>query len=579
MDPELAELLQLYRAAGIEPPAEKFGGVPGAQLRAAIDDTPVFYRAAKLLRAADDADPDALTRTYVASAQAVDRAGDLVQIRASRKPIEFRGKTIKPQGLQTANFKNAGAPLLWAHNRKQDLPPVGFISKFTPSTVFDPVQGKNVPAMLETAQFTPHDDFELSKTVAYLATVTKSLNTVSIGFVPEVGIWVEDAKERERLGLGPWGQHFLQSDQIELSMTPTPMLPLAVGVEGKSWHDLLDADVARGMKELVERGVISKAVHDNVLPMLVPIDGDTRARARIRGFVEFRSAKAEDGSWGACPPTYEPLIDGEEKTVEACAARFAQTPTAPPEPEGAEERSAGDDIDGEGGDSPEGVVAPYADGGDWRRRAEQAETALNDVRRAVIGDEGGCETIALLVARADRHRKQWATRGALIERVAEALQITGSQPQAFVDAIQRLRDAASAGGEPQATAREAGSTIYAGDCARIEAAIETIANGENELAMVLDSIRSRQGVELADAGSTLGADRLARAVEGLTQALAERGVEIEGGANPPRQVPRAARSDDEPKPSDAFGDLVARAQTAINAVSSLDLGDQSPTGA
>lgn len=593
MDPKLIEKLHLFLAAGIEPPAELFGDVPREEIRAAVADAPVFFRAATLMRKADDSNPDAMTRTYVASAEAVDRAGDLVQIRASRKEIEFRGKTIKPEGMKVQNFKDAGAPVLWAHNRKQDLPPVGRVTKFKVSTVFDPAQGKNVPAMLETVEFTPHEDFPMSKTIAHLALVTKGLNTVSQGFVPEVGIWVEDAKERDKLGLGPWGQHFMQSDQIELSMTPTPMLPLAVGVEGKAWQDLLDADVARGMKQLVERGIIKQSVHDDLLPMLVPIDGDVRARDRVRGFVEFNSAKAADGAWPCSPPTYEGLLADDDKTLEACKARFTgEVPSANPEPEAraadpVEDPETGAEgalatarraIDGIG--AAMGVGAPDEGSEGTPASASTTDAALGrtaeesdlDAILTVLRGDGPILTPAEGLERARTIRAQHTTRGQLIERIAESLGITGAAPEAFVDAIQRLRESASVD-------REVGAGISTADCARIEGAVERIADAENELSAVIDSVRSRQGVELADAGPTLLADRLVRSLEGLTQALSERGVEIDDGGSPSRQVPRAARSDDTPETRDPIDDMIGRARAAIDAAVAAGVGGQSPTGA
>lgn len=289
--------LQLITAGGLPVPEELRSADP-VEVRQVRAETGAGFRYCPLLpedtqvvrRAVEEGGGGGME--FVASAEVVDRVGDIVRVRKTPEKAGRKGGT----GLSSKNYLAAGAPLLWAHNRMDDLPPVGQVSSSRDERI-DNGEGQKVWARIQRAEFQPDDDFPLSRTVANLALVTGSLRGVSIGFVPLDVDQVDDPKTREKMGLGPWGVVFTSSDQLELSMTPTPANPLALGVQGKSLVDVVERDVHRGLGELLQLGLLSKGAHSDLERLLLPMDGDTRARAKVRGFADMGAVIRSTGSW------------------------------------------------------------------------------------------------------------------------------------------------------------------------------------------------------------------------------------------------------------------------------------------
>lgn len=240
-------------------------------------DLPMGMRTFATPRVIKAFDEENLTIDYAATIQVADRGGDVVQVQ----------RTKDAQGGTFDNFIQAGAPFLWAHNRSEDLPPIGKVIKIKPrKRVEYPNKAGTFWTVVETVQYQPADDLPISQAAFRLAS-EGTLRSVSIGFVPAPGKvdFVEDESLRKKLGLGPFGVWFREWDQIELSQTPTPMHPLAVGLESKALT-AEEGRIRKSLKTLVERGIMPESLAADAARELLPLDREKRAAENMRGFFD-----------------------------------------------------------------------------------------------------------------------------------------------------------------------------------------------------------------------------------------------------------------------------------------------------
>lgn len=513
--PNLEQLL-LHRAAGVPVPHELAESFDPVAVRDAVEAVPVFFRSLPLVvtRQKDDGGEGEIVREFIASAEVADRAGDIVQIKPSRKELDLRGRKVKPKGMRTGNFLRAGGPLLWAHNRKEDLPPVGEVTKARVGRVTDPESGKTVNAMIERAVVHAENELPIGKAIARLVD-SGALRTVSQGFVAEEIDFVGDEKAREAAGLGMFGVYFRQIDQVELSLTPTPMLPLAVSTGEKSADG--NALVARALDQLRRKGALTQAEVDDVMPVLVPICGEERAMAKVKSYVDFVGAFERGGDWPFDPPYMLPGDESPAEPVERAAELTEPTedPVDPSEP----------------AEQPTKDAVELAEG----------DTAL-DIFERHIGD-------AALAGR----------------QIAKLLDVEPGEALAAVKALQERLAKAEEGSPGQVTH---------GDIELLEEALDQLAGGEERVARAIDRIRGRSGVDLRDAGGSLLRDQLASSIARLAEALPVVLPDQGGSETPSRPDTREARSADD---TDELGSLAHLAKDLEAKVSAL-LGVESPTG-
>lgn len=315
---EAREQLKLAIAVGAPFTDALCEGVDREQIVDICREIPVLFRGTmapieKAATAPDDGGED--RRSYLASVQVPDRRGDIVQIKpgwiTSAARAQKKAKRA-PRGLVSDNFLLAGGPLLWAH--RSELPPVGSVDESVNVTV-DAKDGVRVAARMQTASLLADGNDNLGTVVATLAKLGRSLRCVSIGAVP-VAEYIydpDDPEERARLGLGRWGVVFGELDQVELSLTPTPANPLAVGLN-RSLERAIHDDLSR----FKAQGLLAASLVDEVEGLLLPISPDERAAAKVKSFASF--------SWtpSAASP---PVTAGEDADDDATA-----TPASSPSP-------------------------------------------------------------------------------------------------------------------------------------------------------------------------------------------------------------------------------------------------------
>lgn len=142
---------------------------------------------------------------FVASTNRVDRQGDIVE-----------------QNFDFKQFKQ-NPVLLWGHD--YSAPPIGKVVK-----VWTQKREKaNGTADKETRARVKFVDAEIYPFAGMVKEMVEQgfLSAVSIGFRPLERAQVSD-EEREKLGMGPWGERFTKSEWLELSIAPVPANPDAV---------------------------------------------------------------------------------------------------------------------------------------------------------------------------------------------------------------------------------------------------------------------------------------------------------------------------------------------------------------
>lgn len=244
-------------------------------------------------------DKDKREVEFRASVEIVDRMGDLILIRKNTAKKNADAPHRVGAGFKVRAFQDAGAPVLWNHNSGADhaLPPIGQVlrSRYgmseVPEHALRPTERKSAAGkalrratLFQLIRFEDEDDIPYSK-AAYLLVTKGVLRAVSVGFVPVIVDGVEDEQERRSLGLGPWGVVFRESDQLELSLTPTPANPMALVAEDKTAAQRVD----RALQGMVERGEIEASLVSDFRRVYPASPAEARARlaAKLRSFIDL----------------------------------------------------------------------------------------------------------------------------------------------------------------------------------------------------------------------------------------------------------------------------------------------------
>ena len=185
--------------------------------------------------------------TYLVSDETPDRVGDI----------------IKVKGWDLSQYKK-NPVILWAHDGSS-VPPIGRANN---------VRRRYAPAPRLTAdvEFAPKEAYEFADTIYQLAH-RGFIRATSVGFLPKETMEV-DQKDREKMGLGAYGQVFTRAELMEISVVAVPANPAALEI---------------GVKELISEGQIEKALASRFFDQY-PKDEETaikKVRAICRSFVDF----------------------------------------------------------------------------------------------------------------------------------------------------------------------------------------------------------------------------------------------------------------------------------------------------
>jgi len=279
---------------------------------------------------------DGRTRSYVFSDERVDRQGDI----------------IRQRGWDTDNFKSASGPILWGHNSY--APPIGTGGKLSVKSI-DGMRSLIGDVTLADDEVNPEAGLIWRMVEAGIVT------TGSVGFAPVELRWGEDIpqKEREKLGLGPWGVVYEKQELLEFSLVSLPANPGSREIE-------------RGLKGMISKGDISDADAARFLKVY-PCDADAaleRAKASVRSVVDMgRLLVADEQRDAEATPEPVPPTDLDNEGGN-------HAPTTPDEADGGTPSTDGPDTPP---DAPEDAEVPSG-----LERAMDAMTALAEATTKAV---------------------------------------------------------------------------------------------------------------------------------------------------------------------------------------------------
>jgi len=183
----------------------------------------------------------------VASTNDKDYYGDSIEVTGGKTKTGEQGA-----GWKIDDYNRQGGVYLWSHNLGSVKAPIGQALKTWKGRIGideagqDKLKaktgGQTKKALLQDVEFLsaddgPDDHFKFAETIYLLMSGKgtrsgKGVGGSSVGFIPTKWIRPENAEEREKLGLGPWGIKFLEQTLLENSATPTPANPFASVIPG-----------------------------------------------------------------------------------------------------------------------------------------------------------------------------------------------------------------------------------------------------------------------------------------------------------------------------------------------------------
>ena len=283
---------------------------PGPVETLALDELPVELRAQV---------PDgAKVRRFIANAQVIDRMGDLLEA------VPKHGG----DGWLTDDFLNAGGPFMFAHETGGMFLPARMpLGKVIQATVKRRVEvqlrGKTlrVPALVEDVVLHNSERNELALLADELIEFG-TLRAVSVGFIPLKNTTPTAIEDRDKVGLGAFGQRFSTMEQVELSLVPVPANAPSVMVGEKGGTErAMDA----ALRQLEEQGRAKKSVVADwrrEFP-LGPEDARERLESKLRGFAVVQFVCAE----GVCEETrYEVVKRAVGGTLPEATDKFVVRP-------------------------------------------------------------------------------------------------------------------------------------------------------------------------------------------------------------------------------------------------------------
>lgn len=195
---------------------------------------------------------DSRTITYIVSDETPDRVGDIISVR----------------GWDIETYKS-NPVILWGHD--QSIPPIG--------------RAKNVRRRYSDAarltadiEFAPEEAHAFADTIYQLA-ARDFIRATSVGFLPHETKELND-KQRQKLGLGKYGQFYSKAELMEVSVVAVPANPSAL---------------EDGVKALVAGGLMEKSIAPDFLRAYPANEEEAlkRARAACRSFIDLGALVAK----------------------------------------------------------------------------------------------------------------------------------------------------------------------------------------------------------------------------------------------------------------------------------------------
>lgn len=246
-------------------------------------------------------DPEAKTVEMIFNVQVVDRMGDLV-ISNPPDAAKWGG-----EGWDLTYWELGGSPYLHVHNHHLVVGRV--LSTKVQKVAVPKADHKSGKAWALTGIVQFFDSAKLPFSEADYLLATEGIGNSSVGFMPKMYVWVEDEKERQKLGLGKWGAVLPWSEMLEISFAPVPANQVSNLLTAPG-----DAEKAvdQALSQFVDEGKLSKALAADYKRMrpLGPRDAEERTAARVRGFIDvaqLRGWQAPEGvtlecAGGVCQP-------------------------------------------------------------------------------------------------------------------------------------------------------------------------------------------------------------------------------------------------------------------------------------
>lgn len=211
---------------------------------------------------------DRRTISYLVSDETVDRMGDIIRVK----------------GWDLENYRK-NPVILWSHDGKS-VPPIGRANN---------VRRRYGPDRLTAdIEFAPAEAHEFADTIYQLAS-RGFIRATSVGFLPTETEEVNE-KQREALGVGPYGQIFSSAELMEISVVAVPANPSA----------LQDGVKALTSEGLMDHGRVARFLETYPANEEVALK---RVRAACRAFVDFGAKVAT---------STDPEVDAAEKKSPAC---------------------------------------------------------------------------------------------------------------------------------------------------------------------------------------------------------------------------------------------------------------------
>lgn len=285
---------------------DTFRGLEPEAIRSIKSELPFQVRSvlAPSIRTVHKADKAGEILDFRASVEVVDRMGDIIMLRPNKSARPPAGDDDRPQplrrpegrGFLVQNMHDAGAPLLWNHNASlgHALPPIGQVTKSMFRTVDVPKRfltgaDRNTKrnALIQRVEFVTDDAIPFSR-AAFILAQRGVLRAVSVGFVPVV-VDIVDDEEAHAIGLGKFGVVFRESDQLELSLTPSPANPMALVDDSgaKAADRAIERRIHKELTDAAERGLIESSLvrdFERAYP-LSGSDADRRLAEKLRSVV------------------------------------------------------------------------------------------------------------------------------------------------------------------------------------------------------------------------------------------------------------------------------------------------------
>lgn len=185
------------------------------------------------------------------------------------------GDIIKVSGWELADYKE-NAVILYGHSSHSESPK----DSFPVAKALRPRTGRSSTGMRALLIDERYHEEEISPNaeLVWRMVAADALPGRSVGFIPIETLRPEDEKEREKLGLGPWGVLYAKAELIESSVVPVPCN--ADALQGKGFVEGCYSRARSALRRAVEDGLMSWTEGRRVADWLPITDEDAAAQER-----------------------------------------------------------------------------------------------------------------------------------------------------------------------------------------------------------------------------------------------------------------------------------------------------------